>query len=92
MFLCVALALLVLQINAWNVSDCMNVADAWLKGRILYNWNPTTKQYVTSGKGLYRSDCSGNFRIFICVLLAIFNSLGFVSAAWDIAPPGNGCF
>lgn len=50
----------------------MQVANAWLAHRIPYDWTANTKQYVTSGKGLYRADCSG-----------------FVSAAWNVPPPGS---
>jgi hypothetical protein len=57
--------------GGWNRAKCEQVIESWLKHKIIYQQRPTTKQFVTSGKGLFRSDCSG-----------------FVSAAWNLAPPG----
>jgi hypothetical protein len=31
---------------------CAEVAQVWVANGILYNWSPTTKQFVTSGPGL----------------------------------------
>jgi len=43
----------------WNRTACAKVAGLWHSAKIRYNWNPTTRQFVSSGPGLYRSDCSG---------------------------------
>jgi len=48
-----------LTIHAWNRTDCEKVAGAWLSASVRYDWTANTKQYVTTGKGLYRADCSG---------------------------------
>jgi len=73
MMFCLGL-LLIVQTYAWTRDDCVRVAQAWEAGNVPYSQSTryNTKQYVSSGKGPYRSDCSG-----------------FVSAAWDLAPPGD---
>jgi len=43
----------------WNRTMCEKVASLWNWFHIQYNWSPTTDQFVLSGPGLYRSDCSG---------------------------------
>jgi len=72
--LCLLTILFFSQTSAqWTRDDCLKVAAAWEAGNVPYSQSTryNTKQYVSSGKGPYRSDCSG-----------------FVSAAWDLAPPG----
>jgi len=61
--------------TAWTRDNCVGpsgVAHAWYTHKVMYEQTPDVKQFVTKGKGLYRSDCSG-----------------FVSACWNIAPPGE---
>jgi len=55
------LALLFVSTYAWNRADCQKVALAWKAGNVPYSQSTryNTKQYVSSGKGPYRSDCSG---------------------------------
>jgi hypothetical protein len=57
--------------KGWQRSDCEAVAAAWLKAKPMFSLHARAKQFITHGKGLYRTDCSG-----------------FVSAAWNVAPPG----
>jgi hypothetical protein len=57
--------------KGWQRPDCEKVAAAWLKHKPMFSFTPRAKQYIKSGKGKYRTDCSG-----------------FVSAAWNVAPPG----
>jgi len=47
--------------GGWTREDCAKVATSWLhtKPPIMFAERPTTHQYGKSGKGLYRSDCSG---------------------------------
>jgi len=72
--LCLLAVLFFAQTYAWTRDDCQRVALAWKGGNIPYSQSTryNTKQFVSSGKGPYRSDCSG-----------------FVSASWDLAPPGD---
>jgi len=62
-----------IQAQSWTRDDAVRVANAWEAGNVPYSQSTTyhTLQFVSSGKGPYRSDCSG-----------------FVSAAWNLAPPG----
>jgi len=45
--------------GGWSRTDALNVAAAWVKAGVLYSWSETTLQWVSSGQGPYRSDCSG---------------------------------
>jgi hypothetical protein len=56
----------------WSREDAFGVVSAWLKHKPMFAMYPKVKQYIKSGKGLYRPDCSG-----------------FVSACWNIPPPGS---
>jgi len=55
------LPLLFIQAIAWTRDDCVKVAQTWEAGNVPYSQSTkyNTKQYVTTGKGPYRSDCSG---------------------------------
>lgn len=57
--------------SSWTRAQCQHVAQEWVDAKIRYSWSATEKQYITSGQGPYRTDCSG-----------------FVSAAWNVPPPG----
>jgi len=47
--------------KGWSRADCVRVAEAWLahKGDVYFGYTPKVKQFITYGKGNYRTDCSG---------------------------------
>jgi len=59
--LCLAVLLFIGQTYAWSRSDCERVAEAWKAGDVPYAQSTryNAKQFVSTGKGPYRSDCSG---------------------------------